>query len=273
MDTRHCTIITVFSCPSGPGTENADASPVLTSACCSATNAARTSLYDIHKGRWSTTICELFDIPLNMLPEVKDSAADFGVTRPDLFGQPIPIRGVAGDQQAATFGQGCFEVGMAKNTYGTGCFLLLNTGTQAVRSTKGLLTTVAYQVATGKPRYALEGSVAIAGSGVQWLRDQMRMISDAPEIEPLPAEPEYADVGHIIDPLAVRQCLRAGEGHLVHALDELRPAGSHELQLVAVDAPLRPGHPGADEDHRVGRHLVRDRRQDALPLRDQDLTG
>ena len=97
-----------------------------------ATNAARTSLYDIHKGRWSTTICDLFDIPMGMLPEVKDCAADFGTTRPDLFGRPIPILGVAGDQQAATIGQACFEPGMLKSTYGTGCFALLNTGKTAV---------------------------------------------------------------------------------------------------------------------------------------------
>ena len=105
-----------------------------------ATNAARTMLYDIRKGRWSQTICDLFDIPMSLLPEVKDSAADYGETRPDLFGRAIPIRGVAGDQQAATLGQACFEPGMLKSTYGTGCFALLNTGDVPVKSNNQLLT-------------------------------------------------------------------------------------------------------------------------------------
>ena len=112
-----------------------------------ATNACRTMLYDIEKGRWSTTICEMFDIPMEMLPEVKDSNGDFGVTRSDLFGREIPILGVAGDQQAATVGQACFQKGMMKSTYGTGCFALLNTGDTPVRSNNRLLTTVAYQMA------------------------------------------------------------------------------------------------------------------------------
>ena len=149
-----------------------------------ATNAARTSLYDIHKGRWSTTICALFDIPIEMLPEVKDCAADFGVTRPDLFGRPIPILGVAGDQQAATIGQACFEPGMLKSTYGTGCFALLNTGDTAVSSQNRLLTTIAYQF-DGKPTYALEGSIFIAGAVVQWLRDGLKIIRQASETQPM----------------------------------------------------------------------------------------
>ena len=149
-----------------------------------ATNAARTMLYDIHKGRWSSTICELFDIPMEMLPEVKDSAADFGMTRADLFGSPLPILGVAGDQQAATIGQACFEPGMLKSTYGTGCFALLNTGSEAVTSKNRLLTTIAYQF-DGKPTYALEGSIFVAGAVVQWLRDGLKMIRDAPETQPL----------------------------------------------------------------------------------------
>ena len=111
-----------------------------------ATNASRTMLYDIHKGRWSSTICKLLDIPMAMLPEVKDCAADFGRTRPDLFGRDIPILGVAGDQQAATLGQACFKPGMLKSTYGTGCFALLNTGDTPVTSTSRLLTTIAYQL-------------------------------------------------------------------------------------------------------------------------------
>ncbi len=149
-----------------------------------ATNAARTLLYDIHKGRWSQTICDLFDIPVEMLPRVIDSAADFGMTRPDLFGRPIPISGVAGDQQAATVGQACFEPGMMKSTYGTGCFALLNTGDTAVASQNRLLTTIAYQF-DGKPTYALEGSIFVAGAVVQWLRDGIKIIRDAAETQAL----------------------------------------------------------------------------------------
>ncbi|MFK7874317.1 MAG: glycerol kinase GlpK [Paracoccaceae bacterium] len=149
-----------------------------------ATNAARTMLYDIRKGRWSQTICDLFDIPMAMLPEVKDSAAAFGDSRADLFGRSIPICGVAGDQQAATIGQACFQPGMLKSTYGTGCFALLNTGDTPVKSNNRLLTTIAYQL-DGKPTYALEGSIFVAGAVVQWLRDGLKMIRDASETQPL----------------------------------------------------------------------------------------
>ena len=149
-----------------------------------ATNAARTMLYDIHKGRWSQTICDLFDIPMQMLPEVRDCAADFGVTRADLFGRHIPILGVAGDQQAATVGQACFAPGMMKSTYGTGCFALLNTGEKPVASQNRLLTTIAYQL-DGKPTYALEGSIFVAGAVVQWLRDGLRVIRAAHETQAL----------------------------------------------------------------------------------------
>jgi glycerol kinase len=149
-----------------------------------ATNAARTMLYDIHKGRWSKTICDLFDIPMEMLPQVKDCAADFGMTEADLLGQPIPILGVAGDQQAATVGQACFAPGMMKSTYGTGCFALLNTGDTAVASSNRLLTTIAYQL-DGKPTYALEGSIFIAGAVVQWLRDGLGIIENAGDTQAL----------------------------------------------------------------------------------------
>ncbi|WP_171174377.1 glycerol kinase GlpK [Ruegeria sp. HKCCD8929] len=149
-----------------------------------ATNAARTLLYDIRKGRWSTTICGLLNIPVSMLPEVRDCASDFGSTRPDLFGREIPILGVAGDQQAATVGQACFAPGMLKSTYGTGCFALLNTGDTPVRSQNKLLTTIAYQL-DGKPTYALEGSIFIAGAVVQWLRDGLKIIREARETQPM----------------------------------------------------------------------------------------
>ncbi|MBU2359961.1 MAG: glycerol kinase GlpK [Alphaproteobacteria bacterium] len=163
-----------------------------------ATNASRTMLYDIHKGRWSSTICTLLDIPMAMLPEVKDCAADFGRTRPDLFGRDIPILGVAGDQQAATLGQACFKPGMLKSTYGTGCFALLNTGDTPVTSTSRLLTTIAYQL-DGKPTYALEGSIFIAGAVVQWLRDGLKMIREAQETQPL-AESSDTDQPVILVP-------------------------------------------------------------------------
>ena len=150
-----------------------------------ATNAARTLLYDIHMGAWDPDICDLLDIPLEMLPEVRDSADDFGATRPDLFGgHRVPILGVAGDQQAATVGQACFAPGMLKSTYGTGCFAVLNTGTTPVASRNRLLTTIAYQL-DGKPTYALEGSIFVAGAVVQWLRDGLGIIRHAAETRAL----------------------------------------------------------------------------------------
>jgi glycerol kinase len=156
-----------------------------------ATNAARTMLYDIGRGAWDAEICGLLDIPMSLLPDVRDCAADFGVTRADLFGREIPILGVAGDQQAATVGQACFTPGMMKSTYGTGCFALLNTGADRVPSQNRLLTTIAYQL-DGKPTYALEGSIFIAGAVVQWLRDGLKIIREAKETQPLAEQAEEA---------------------------------------------------------------------------------
>jgi glycerol kinase len=149
-----------------------------------ATNAARTMLYDIRNGRWDPDLLDLFEIPAAMLPEVRDCADDYGTTRPDLFGRPVPILGVAGDQHAATVGQACFEPGMLKSTYGTGCFALLNTGETLVPSHNRLLSTIAYQL-DGKPTYALEGSIFIAGAVVQWLRDGLGLIRAASETQGL----------------------------------------------------------------------------------------
>jgi len=143
-----------------------------------ATNAARTMLYDIHAGQWDADICAKLGIPMTMLPEVRDCDGDFGTTT--LFGGEIPIRGVAGDQQAATIGQACFEPGMMKSTYGTGCFALLNTGAEAVTSHNRLLTTIAYRMG-GRTTYALEGSIFVAGAVVQWLRDGLGIIGKASE--------------------------------------------------------------------------------------------
>jgi glycerol kinase len=145
-----------------------------------ATNACRTLLYNIETNRWDPELLALFNIPAAILPEVKDCADDFGTTDPEILGAAIPIRGVAGDQQAATIGQACFKPGMMKSTYGTGCFALLNTGHNLVRSRHRLLTTVAYRI-DGKTTYALEGAIFMAGASVQWLRDGLRILDSSPE--------------------------------------------------------------------------------------------
>jgi glycerol kinase len=148
------------------------------------TNASRTALFDIRKGRWDESLCALFDVPMSCLPEVRDSAGDFGVTDASVFGEALPICGVAGDQQAALVGQGCFTAGDVKSTYGTGAFLVLNTGDRLVRSRNRLLSTVAYQLG-GKVTYALEGSILSAGSTIQWLRDGLGLFARASETEAL----------------------------------------------------------------------------------------
>ena len=146
------------------------------------TNASRTMLYNIHSLEWDKKMLDYFNIPVNMLPEVKPSSCIYGYTDPSVFGGSIPICGAAGDQQAALFGQCCFEAGDVKNTYGTGCFLLMNTGDRPVKSEHGLITTIA--ASTGDSvKYALEGSVFVAGASIQWLRDGMRMIRTAPQSE------------------------------------------------------------------------------------------
>ena len=146
------------------------------------TNASRTMLYDIHNLRWDEELLELFHIPASMLPEVKPSSCIYGYTESSVLGGRIPISGIAGDQQAALFGQCCFEKGQVKNTYGTGCFLLMNTGTEAIASRNGLLTTIAASCGD-KVEYALEGSVFVAGAAIQWLRDEMRMLKRADQSE------------------------------------------------------------------------------------------
>jgi len=143
-----------------------------------ATNASRTQLFNIHTQQWDQELLTLFDIPDNMLPEVKDSSDDFGLIAPEILGTSLPIYGVAGDQQAALIGQACFQPGMSKSTYGTGCFMMLNTGSEALESDHRLLTTIAYRI-NGKPCYAIEGSIFIAGAAVQWLRDGLKIIESA----------------------------------------------------------------------------------------------
>src|SRR6201987_4802019 len=149
-----------------------------------ATNASRKLLFNIHTGQWDDELLKILRVPRSMLPEVKDSSARFGECVPDLFGGAIPIAGIAGDQQAATIGQACFTPGMMKSTYGTGCFALLNTGSTPVVSKNKLLTTIAYQLG-GQRTYALEGSIFVAGSAVQWLRDGVGIIKQAAETGPL----------------------------------------------------------------------------------------
>ena len=143
-----------------------------------ATNASRTSLFDIHQGRWDDELLALLGVPKSVLPEVRDSSAAFGATDPALFGGAIPICGIAGDQQAALIGQACFVPGMVKSTYGTGCFAVLNTGPTPVVSNNKLLTTIAYQLG-GRRTYALEGSIFVAGAAVQWLRDNLQIVASA----------------------------------------------------------------------------------------------
>ncbi|AAO36289.1 glycerol kinase [Clostridium tetani] len=145
-------------------------------------NASRTMIYNIHELKWDDELLEALDIPKSMLPEVKPSSYVYGETNSTLFGSSIPIAGVAGDQQAALFGQMCHQEGTAKSTYGTGCFLLMNTGEKAVKSENGLLTTIAFGI-DDKVEYALEGSIFIGGAAIQWLRDELRMLKDSPESE------------------------------------------------------------------------------------------
>jgi len=151
-----------------------------------ATNASRTLMFDIHQQSWDNELLEMLSVPASLLPEVLDCADDYGATSKRLLGAEIPIAGVAGDQQAALIGQACFEPGMIKSTYGTGCFMILNTGEQALTSNNKLLTTVGYRL-NGKTSYALEGSIFIAGAAVQWLRDGIGIIDTAQETEALAA--------------------------------------------------------------------------------------
>ncbi|HMD58474.1 MAG TPA: glycerol kinase GlpK, partial [Steroidobacteraceae bacterium] len=149
-----------------------------------ATNASRTLLFDIHRQQWDEELLRLFRVPRSLLPEVRDSSEIYGITAAGMFAQPIPIAGIAGDQQAALFGQACFAPGMAKSTYGTGCFMLLNTGEQAIRSNNRLLTTTAYRL-KGRTTYALEGSIFVAGAAIKWLRDGLGHITHASQTDQL----------------------------------------------------------------------------------------
>ena len=161
-------------------------------------NAARTMLFDIHRGDWSKAILERLNIPRALLPQVRPCSQVYGETLPEFFGAALPIAGMAGDQQAATFGQAAYQAGMAKNTYGTGCFMLMNTGSKPQSSANNLLTTVAWQVGEGALQYALEGSIFMAGAAVQWLRDEMKLLSDAAESEAIAASIDSADGVYVV---------------------------------------------------------------------------
>ncbi|HME38726.1 MAG TPA: glycerol kinase GlpK [Steroidobacteraceae bacterium] len=156
-----------------------------------ATNASRTALYDIGKGRWDESLCDMFTVPMSVLPEVRDSAGEFGVTDQAVLGRSLPICGVAGDQQAALIGQACFAAGDVKSTYGTGAFLVLNTARTLVPSKNRLLSTIAYQL-NGEVTYALEGSILSAGAAIQWLRDGLGLIAQASDIEALAASAPHS---------------------------------------------------------------------------------
>jgi glycerol kinase len=162
-----------------------------------ATNASRTLLFNVHTGEWDDDLLRLLRVPRSMLPRVTDSAHHFGDSAPELFDGGIAIRGIAGDQQAATIGQACFTPGMMKSTYGTGCFALLNTGTTPVTSSNKLLTTIAYQL-DGQRTYALEGSIFVAGSAVQWLRDGLHLIKHAAETGPLADQSDPAQSVYLV---------------------------------------------------------------------------
>jgi glycerol kinase len=198
-----------------------------------ATNGARTLLMDIRTGSWDAELCALLAVPPALLPEVRDCAGEFGST--DVLGAPIRIRGMAGDQQAATVGQGCFAPGMMKSTYGTGCFALLNTGHEPVRSSKRLLTTIAYQLG-GRRTYALEGAIFIAGAAVQWLRDALKMIAAAPDVNALAAAADPAEQVYLV-PAFVGLGAPWWDAHARGAIYGLtRKSGVPELARAALEA-------------------------------------
>jgi glycerol kinase len=219
------------------------------------TNASRTSLFDIRANRWDGELCALFRVPDAILPEVHENSRIYGTTAPGLFDAPLPIAGIAGDQQAALFGQACFAPGMAKSTYGTGCFLLLNTGEEAVRSQHRLLTTPAWR-SGGRTTYALEGSIFIAGAAVKWLRDALCVIGSAAETDSLAAQvsdlhgvymvPAFVGLGapHW-DPDArgaiYGLTLDAGFAHLARAALEAVAYQTFDLvEAMAADGAARP---------------------------------
>lgn len=225
------------------------------------TNASRTLLFDINRGEWDDDLLQRFNVPREILPEVKPCCADFGSTQTELFGKPIPILGVAGDQQAASIGQACFEPGMIKSTYGTGCFVLANTGLNKTLSANKLLTTIAYRLGD-ETTYALEGSIFMAGATMQWLRDQMGMFGDAAETEALAQSadpnsgiylvPAFAGLGAPYWDAEARgaifgltrgagkaEIIRAGLEAVAYQTQDLMTAIGADMNLANLGAPVR----------------------------------
>jgi glycerol kinase len=200
-----------------------------------ATNAARTCLLDIHTGAWDDELLDVFGIPRAMLPQVRDNAAEFGMSEAEILGRPVPVRGMAGDQQAATIGQACFAPGMIKSTYGTGCFAVLNTGDEAIASRNKMLTTIAYQL-EGKRTYALEGSIFVAGAAVQWLRDGLKVIATAAATGEMAAAAD-AEQNVILVPAFVGLGAPYWDPQARGALYGLtRSTGPNELAKAALDS-------------------------------------
>jgi glycerol kinase len=215
------------------------------------TNASRTMLFDINRMQWSQELCDLFGVPMSMLPEVRSSSGDFGITKRDMFGVEAPILGIAGDQQAALFGQGCWTAGSGKNTYGTGAFLLLNAGPERPAETRdGLLTTIACD-AKGAPVYALEGAIFIAGAAIQWLRDGLGIIKNAAEVEAIARSIESTDGVYFVPALTglgapawephargtiVGLTRGTGKAHLIRAALEAMAFGTTDVLDAMRDA-------------------------------------
>lgn len=221
------------------------------------TNAARTLLWNIRAGDWDAELCRLLRVPMAILPQVHDNAHIFGTTAPDLFGAPIPIAGIAGDQQAALFGQACFTRGMTKSTYGTGCFMLLNTGTEAIRSQQRLLTTPAYRL-DGQTTFALEGSIFVAGAAIKWLRDGIGVITHARDTDDMATQvpdnhgvymvPAFVGLGAPHWDAEARAAifgltLGATQAHLARAA--LEAVGYQTLDLVQAMIADGGGHPAS----------------------------
>ncbi|HET9717959.1 MAG TPA: glycerol kinase GlpK [Pseudolabrys sp.] len=200
-----------------------------------ATNACRTLLFDIGTGDWDPELCRMFGVPWELLPEVRDCAGDFGHTAPGLFGGSIPILGVAGDQQAATVGQCCFRPGMVKSTIGTGCFALLNTGSERVTSRNRLLTTIAYQL-DGKRTFALEGAIFVAGASVQWLRDGLKIISAYSDADELAMRADPAAQVYLVPAFVGLGAPYWDAEALAAILGLTRSSGAPEIARAALEA-------------------------------------
>ena len=220
-----------------------------------ATNAARTMLYNIHEQKWDEMLLRMMNIPAQMMPEVVDSSQVIGMLDKRILGREIPIASLAGDQHAALFGQGCFAPGMCKNTYGTGCFVLMNTGSTPVKSQNNLVTTIAWRL-DGKPRYALEGSVFVGGAVVQWLLDEMKLVSTSAETEAVAASvpdngnvffvPAFTGLGAPYWDMYSRGTLvgltrGSGRGHIVRAaLESIAYQSSDVIAAMSSDSSMRP---------------------------------